>query len=149
MQRKHKRLVLVLLGLLSLGLGVWLIARIFNDNIVFFYSPSELQHLTATHHAPQRAIRIGGLVKEGSISRDDQTHRLHFTLTDLTAEVAVRYNGLVPGLFREGQGMVARGTLSAEGVFIAEELLAKHDERYMPKDVADSLKKSGKWRPEK
>ena len=144
MSTKKKRLILVLLGMLSLSLGVTMIVTTFRDNIVFFYSPSELIKLPKDH----RLMRIGGLVKEGSMTQSADQLTTEFVLTDLSANVTVRYKGLLPNLFRAGQGMVAKGTLSGDGIFIADELLAKHDERYMPKEVADKLKKSGKWRPD-
>lgn len=142
---KKKRLTIVVLGMLSLALGVTIIVTTFKDNIVFFYSPSELK--TISHH--QEVMRVGGLIKEGSIRKLPGQLTTEFLLTDLTETVMVRYSGILPNLFREGQGMVAKGKLSKNGTLIADELLAKHDEQYMPKEVADALKKSGKWKPEK
>jgi cytochrome c-type biogenesis protein CcmE len=139
MTPKHKRLVAICISLLFIATGLGIILSNFRDNIVFFYSPTELHH-----NHPTKIIRVGGLVKKGSITTNATIHR--FVLTDLEHEIKVEYHGLLPSLFREGQGMVARGKLGHDGVFIADELLTKHDENYMPKEVVDSLKKSGRWK---
>lgn len=144
MKPKHQRLLLILAGMLCLAGGIALILSTFRTNMVFFYSPTELHSQSIPG---DRIIRIGGLVKAGSI-RKDADMVTEFVITDMTQDVTVRYTGLLPTLFREGQGMVARGKLDTDGTFIAEELLAKHDENYMPREVADALKKSGQWRPE-
>lgn len=143
MKPKHKRLTFVLLGLLLLAGAAALILNAARDTLVFFYSPSEL----ATQQLPpDRPFRLGGLVEEGSLSRgDDGTIR--FSVTDLLASVPVAYRGILPDLFREGQGVVAQGTLGPDGVFVAREVLAKHDEQYMPPEVAEAIKKSGQWKP--
>lgn len=143
MKPKHKRLTFVLLGLLLLAGAAALILNAARDTLVFFYSPSEL----ATQQLPpDRPFRLGGLVEEGSLSRgDDGTIR--FSVTDLSASVPVAYRGILPDLFREGQGVVAQGTLGPDGVFVAREVLAKHDEQYMPPEVAEAIKKSGQWKP--
>lgn len=144
MKPKHQRMVFILTGLVCLAVALILILRNFNDNLVFFFSPTQLQERRVE---PDRLIRIGGLVEEGSVKKlSDMT--TEFVLTDLQHAVPVRYSGLLPNLFREGQGMVARGKLGADGVFVADNLLAKHDEKYMPPDVAKALKKSGQWKPE-
>lgn len=142
MTRKQRRLVLIssAVGVLGLALGLVLIAL--RDNIVFFYTPSELAQ-KAPH--PGQRLRIGGLVKQGSLVREvNQTVR--FAVTDESQEVEVTYTGFLPDLFREGQGVVAEGTFGGDKIFHASSILAKHDERYMPREVADALKKQGVWR---
>jgi cytochrome c-type biogenesis protein CcmE len=140
MKRKHKRLAIVLLGLVALGGATALVLMAFSDNLVFFYSPSEL----AAHPRAGQRIRIGGLVETSSLAHVDGNH-VSFRVTDGKTDVAVTYEGILPDLFREGQGVVAEGRLGADGVFAASTVLAKHDERYMPPEVVDALKKSGHW----
>ena len=140
MTRKRRRLYFVVLGLLGLGVGTALVLTAFQDNIVFFFSPTEV---AARQVGPEQRIRIGGLVEAGSIVKDGEN--IAFTVTDLAATLKVQYRGLLPDLFREGQGVVAEGRMGPDGVFIANEVLAKHDETYMPREVADALKKSGRW----
>lgn len=144
MTPKRQRMIFILIGLASLGIAVALILNAFRDNLVFFYSPTEIQ----AKHPVGVLIRIGGLVKEGSIQKSTDSLTTAFVLTDLKNDTTVHYKGLLPNLFREGQGIVAHGKLDASGIFIADELLAKHDEKYMPPEVADALKKSGEWRPD-
>jgi cytochrome c-type biogenesis protein CcmE len=140
--RKKRRLLLISSALAALGLALGLILFALRDNIVFFYSPSEVA--LKNPQAGQR-LRIGGLVKTGSLKREEgQTVR--FAVTDTKQEIGVIYSGLLPDLFREGQGVVAEGTIGGDKVFRADTILAKHDERYMPKEVADALKKQGVWR---
>ena len=116
----------------------------FRDNLVFFYTPTDL----ATKEIKQgKIIRVGGLVVEGSIVKKDNL--IEFILTDINSETRVKFNGILPSLFREGQGIVAQGTLSTDNTFIATNMLAKHDEKYMPAEIADALKESGNWHPEK
>ncbi len=142
MTRKQRRLVLISSALATLGLAVGLVLVALRDNIVFFYGPSELAQ-KAPH--PGQRLRIGGLVKQGSLVRESgQTIR--FAVTDAKQQVEVTYTGLLPDLFQEGQGVVAEGTLGADKIFHADSVLAKHDERYMPREVADALKKQGVWR---
>jgi cytochrome c-type biogenesis protein CcmE len=141
MTRKRKRLAILVLGLLALGGATAMVLAAFRDNLVFFYSPSELAARPAL--ANQR-VRIGGLVENHSFARDDGRH-ISFRVTDGKTDVAVAYDGALPDLFREGQGVVAEGRLGKDGVFIASTILAKHDEKYMPPEVADALKKSGHW----
>jgi cytochrome c-type biogenesis protein CcmE len=141
MTRKQRRLVLISSGLVTVGVAVGLVMFAMRDNIVFFYGPSELAQKAPAGDA---RLRLGGLVKEGSLQRDGgQT--LRFSVTDLKQDVAVTYTGLLPDLFREGQGVVAEGRLGPDRVFRADSVLAKHDERYMPREVADALKKQGVW----
>jgi cytochrome c-type biogenesis protein CcmE len=145
MTRKGKRLALIAGALAVLATAVGLVLFALRDNIVFFYSPAELAQ---KHPAPGTRLRIGGLVKESSVARGEDRN-VAFTVTDRTADLRVTYKGLLPDLFREGQGVVVDGTLAADGGFRADSVLAKHDERYMPRDVADALKKQGVWQGEK
>ena len=143
MTRKRRRLYIVLLGMATLGVAAALVLTAFEDNIVFFHSPTDI----ATKNLPtDRTFRIGGVVVTDSIKRDADGVTLRFDLTDLSNTVTVSYLGVLPDLFREGQGAVVEGKLAADGVFKADEVLAKHDETYMPKEVADALKKSGQWK---
>jgi len=129
------------LAVLALAAGLVLYAL--RASIVFFYSPSELK---AKAVAGDRRVRIGGLVEAKSVSRTSDGRGVFFRITDGTTDIAVVYQGPLPDLFREGQGVVAEGALDAAGTFKAETVLAKHDETYMPKDVADALKKQGHWK---
>lgn len=142
MKPKHKRLTIIITGLLIGGIIAAVILYNFRSNLVFFYSPSEL----VAQHVGDRVVRIGGLVEKGSIQRDAGGLDMQFTVTDGKQSVKVKYHGLPPALFREGQGMVAHGRLNAEGVFIADQIMAKHDEKYMPPEVARALKKTGRWK---
>ncbi len=139
--RRRKRLALAVGALLALGGATALVLTAFQDSLVFFSSPSEL---AAKPPAPDRRVRIGGLVEAGSLEKNGQDVR--FRITDTARSVIVTYRGLLPDLFREGQGVVAQGTLAADGSFRANEVLAKHDATYMPPEVADALKKSGRWK---
>jgi cytochrome c-type biogenesis protein CcmE len=141
MKRKHKRLTFVVVALCLLGAAVGLILSAFEENIVFFYSPTDV---TEKNIADGRRIRLGGLVEEGSVKKAAGAV-VNFRVTDLTTAVPVTYKGLLPDLFREGQGVIAEGKLQG-GVFRADEVLAKHDETYMPPEVAEALKKSGQWK---
>src|SRR3990172_1572999 len=139
MKRKHNRLLFVALGLSLLGLAAGLVLSALRDNLVFFYSPSEIAEQVAS---PDQRVRLGGLVEEGSLKR--AADGVVFRVTDLKATVPVRYAGVLPDLFREGQGVVCEGYFRA-GTFVADNVLAKHDENYMPPEVAEALKKSGEW----
>jgi len=142
MTRRQKRLTLILGIGAVLALAVGLILTGLKDQIVFFRSPSEV---VAGKTRPGDAFRLGGLVEAGSLERlPDQVVR--FRVSDGPATIPVRYQGLLPDLFREGQGVVVEGRLDAAGLFLAQTVLAKHDENYMPREVADSLKKQGVWR---
>ena len=140
MKPKRKRLWLLVGSLAVLGVAAALVLSALNDNIVFFYSPTQLAEKKP---GPTQRLRIGGLVQEGSVRKDGQ--EVHFTVTDLKMSVPVVYRGLLPDLFREGQGVIAEGTMGADGTFVAREVLAKHDEKYMPPEVAKALKESGRW----
>jgi len=144
MTRKQRRLVLIGAGLGVLVIAVALMLNALRDSIVFFNSPSDVAE---KHVAPGARIRLGGLVKTGSLVRDDNL-RIRFEVTDGNREIPVTYQGFLPDLFREGQGVVAEGALNGAGVFDADTILAKHDETYMPKEVADALKKTGHWQDE-
>ena len=141
--RKRRRLYIVLTGLTMLGVAAALVLTALEDNIVFFHSPSDIQ---AKAIAPGQHFRMGGLVQEGSITKAEDGLVTNFEVTDLDHTVKVSYRGILPDLFREGQGVVAEGSLNTERVFVAREVLAKHDENYMPPEVAEALKKSGKWK---
>ncbi|MDE3015996.1 MAG: cytochrome c maturation protein CcmE [Pseudomonadota bacterium] len=142
MKSKHQRLLFIAVSMVFLCTAGLLALRAFRDNLVFFYSPSELAD---RHIPPNQLVRIGGLVEKGSVVRGDQG-QLTFVITDGKSSVSVFYRGLLPQLFREGQGVVAEGRLSNPGHFVATTILAKHDERYMPRDVVEALKRSGRWR---
>ena len=143
MTRKGRRLTIVLTGLLLLSGATALVLIAFQDSILYFYAPSDIQ---AEPPAPGQAIRLGGLVEDGSVEKDDDSVTVRFRVTDLSHSTPVIYKGILPDLFREGQGVVTHGVLGPDGVFTADEVLAKHDETYMPAEVADALKKSGQWR---
>jgi cytochrome c-type biogenesis protein CcmE len=140
---KHQRLALLGLGALVLASAAALVLTAFEENLVFFHSPSEL---ATKPPAPGLRLRVGGLVEQGSVVKNGND--ILFKVTDLANTVTVVYRGLLPDLFREGQGIVAEGQFK-DGVFMASGVLAKHDETYMPPEVADAIKKSGQWKPEK
>jgi len=142
MTRKQRRLTLIGSGLAVLAIAVALMLNAFRDSIVFFNSPSDV---VEKHVEPGTRIRLGGLVKDGSLVRGNDLN-FRFEVTDGKTEIPVAYTGVLPDLFREGQGVVAEGVLDGGGVFNADTILAKHDETYMPKEVADALKKSGHWK---
>jgi cytochrome c-type biogenesis protein CcmE len=142
MTRKRRRLLAVLAGMGMLGIAAALVLNAFSDSLVFFYSPSDLK----TKAVPQgRMLRIGGLVEEASVKHAGDGKTVTFRITDGTAAVPVTYSGALPDLFREGQGVVVEGRLDGTGEVRAASVLAKHDERYMPREVVDALKKSGRW----
>ncbi|HEX4409777.1 MAG TPA: cytochrome c maturation protein CcmE [Xanthobacteraceae bacterium] len=144
MTRKQRRLILIGSGVAVLAVAVALMLNAFRDSIVFFNSPSDVAE---RHVPPGTRIRLGGLVKDGSVVHGDNL-AIRFDVTDGKSEILVHYQGVLPDLFREGQGVVAEGALGNGGVFNADTILAKHDETYMPKEVADALKKSGHWKDE-
>ena len=140
MKRKHKRLTFVIIAMSLLGVAAALMLTAFEENIVFFYTPTDIIEKKITDG---RRFRLGGLVEEGSVQKSKDAV-VNFRVTDLTTAIPVSFKGILPDLFREGQGIVAEGRLSG-GVFRADEVLAKHDETYMPPEVAEALKKSGRW----
>jgi cytochrome c-type biogenesis protein CcmE len=139
--RKGRRLALIGAALAVIGSAAGLVLYALSDNIVFFYSPSDL---VEKHVAPGARLRIGGLVEAGSVVKSAD-ERMEFAITDGNKNVKVDYQGQPPDLFREGQGVVAEGVLTAPGLITADTILAKHDERYMPREVVESLKKQGRW----
>ena len=141
MTRKGRRLALIAVALGVAAAAAALALYALNDSIVFFYGPSEVLQKNL---APGARLRIGGLVKAGSLVKSDG-QKAAFTITDNANDVAVSYQGLLPDLFREGQGVVAEGVLQGPGQFRADSVLAKHDERYMPREVVEALKKQGRW----
>ena len=142
MKRKHRRLAFMGAAGVALAAAVALILLAFEDNIVFFHSPTDLAEKT---FRPDQRLRVGGLVERGSVQKTATGVRIVFKITDLANSVPVVFTGILPDLFREGQGMVAEGHYR-DGTFQATEILAKHDETYMPPAVAEALKKSGQWR---
>jgi cytochrome c-type biogenesis protein CcmE len=140
--RKQQRLTLVVLAVLLVGGAAALVLTALRDNVAFFVTPSEI---ASGKVDGGRRFRIGGLVVAGSVQRN-AGHEVAFELTDTASEVKVVYAGILPDLFREGQGIVAQGILRPDGVFAADEVLAKHDESYMPKEVAEAVKRAGFWK---
>jgi len=142
MTRKQRRLALIGSGLAVLGVAAALVLFALKDSIVFFNSPTDVAE---RHVPPGSRIRLGGLVKQGTLVRGDNLF-VRFEVTDGNRTIPVTYTGILPDLFREGQGVVTEGALDSTGVFKADSVLAKHDETYMPKEVADALKKQGHWK---
>ena len=142
MTRKQKRLSIILAGLGLLAVAAGLVLYALNDSIVFFYTPSEIaqKHITSGQR-----IRLGGLVEKGTLIKGSDG-LVAFTVTDMTSTLKVNYKGLLPDLFKEGQGVVAEGAMAADGTFKADSVLAKHDEKYMPKEIVDKLKAQGQWK---
>lgn len=141
--RKQKRIVTITALAVVLAVAATLVLTALRDQIVFFYSPSDVIERGVE---PGHPIRIGGLVKQDSWTRNGQDNV--FTVTDGGADLVAHYTGILPDLFREGQGVVAEGSIGPDGIFMASNVLAKHDETYMPKEVVEALKKQGEWRPE-
>jgi cytochrome c-type biogenesis protein CcmE len=134
---------MLLMALASAGVAAALVLNAFRSNLVFFFSPTQV----AAHEAPAaRAFRLGGLVQPGSLRREGDGMTIHFVVTDTARDIPVVYRGLLPDLFREGKGVVANGRLREDGVFVAREVLAKHDENYMPPEAADALRKADQVR---
>lgn len=141
MTRKQRRLTLIGFGLAVLASAAALVLFSLNDSIVFFISPSDIANNKA---APGARVRLGGLVKLGSVERGDNL-QVRFEVTDGNKAIPVGYRGVVPDLFREGQGVIAEGYVEPDGTFRADTVLAKHDENYMPREIVDTLKKQGRW----
>jgi cytochrome c-type biogenesis protein CcmE len=134
---RKKRLYLIGAMVVAIAVATTLALQAFNDNLMFFFSPTEV---SAGEAPKEHVFRLGGLVRSGSVNRQSDGLTVQFVLTDTSKDVRVQYTGILPDLFREGQGIVAKGRLRQDGVFVADEVLAKHDENYMPPEVADSLK---------
>ncbi len=141
MTRKQRRLILIGSSLGVLGIAAALVLSALRDSIVFFNSPTDI---VEKKPAAGTRMRVGGLVKPGTLVRGDNL-QIRFDVTDGNKDIAVRYQGIVPDLFREGQGVVTEGKLDGSGIFVADTVLAKHDEKYMPREVVDALKKTGRW----
>ncbi|MFQ5984686.1 MAG: cytochrome c maturation protein CcmE [Alphaproteobacteria bacterium] len=143
MKRKHRRLAFLVAGMVALAGVATLVLSAFEENLLFFYSPTDV----VEDGVPTgRTFRLGGLVEENSVRRVGDGLTVEFQVTDLSHAIRVSYKGILPDLFGEGQGVVAEGRLTPAGVFVATRVLAKHDESYMPPEVAEALKKSGQWR---
>ena len=141
MKPRHKRLAFIVGGVAGLGVAAALVLSAFQSNMVFFFSPSQV---TSNEAPKDRSFRLGGLVEQGSLTRADDGLTVRFVVTDHLEKIKVTYTGILPDLFREGQGVVAQGRIGSGGEFIADEVLAKHDEKYMPPEVADTLEKTKK-----
>ena len=139
MKRRHKRIAFIFVGLAGLGIAAYLVANAFRDNLVFFFSPTQV---LAKEAPVNRTFRIGGLVQEGTLKRDNDGLTVRFTVTDTAANVPVVYKGILPDLFKEGRGCVAQGKMSSDGVFQADQVLAKHDENYMPPEAGHAIDKA-------
>lgn len=141
MKSRHKKLLAIGLGLAGIGVAAALILNAFQSNLVFFFSPSEV----AAGKAPtDRAFRIGGLVEDGSVQRQADGLTVSFVVTDTAKSIPVNYKGILPDLFKEGKGVVAEGKLGTDGLFTATQVLAKHDENYMPPEAAHALEQAAK-----
>jgi cytochrome c-type biogenesis protein CcmE len=139
MKQRHKRITLILVGLAGLALATFLALSAFRENLVFFFSPTQV----AAKEAPvDRTFRIGGLVEDGTLKREPDGLTVRFTVTDTAASIPVVYKGILPDLFKEGRGCVAQGKIGADGVFHAEQVLAKHDENYMPPEAGEAIDKA-------
>ena len=137
MTPRQKRMATVAAILVGVGVATAFALKAFNQNLLYYYSPTQIH---AGEAPDSRSIRVGGLVENGSVKREPGSLEVRFTLTDFQNTIGVSYTGILPDLFREGQGIIARGKMRDDGVFVAEEVLAKHDENYMPPEVKDSLK---------
>ena len=136
MKKRHKRMVFIVTSLAALGLAAWLVLGAFRNNLVFFFSPTQV----AAKEAPVgRTFRIGGLVETGTLKRDTDGLTIRFSVTDTATTLPVVYKGILPDLFKEGRGCVAQGKVGADGVFYADQIMAKHDENYMPPEAARAL----------
>jgi len=136
MKKRHKRIVFIVCSLAALGLATWLVLGAFRNNLVFFFSPTQV---SAKEAPVGRTFRIGGLVQEGSLKRDTDGLTIRFSVTDTANTLPVVYKGILPDLFKEGRGCVAQGKVGPDGVFYADQIMAKHDENYMPPEAARAL----------
>src|SRR6266480_33599 len=136
MKKRHKRIVFIFACLAAIGLATWFVLGAFRNNLVFFFSPTQI----ATKEAPVgKTFRIGGLVQDGTLKRDNDGLTIRFTVTDTANTIPVVYKGILPDLFKEGRGCVAQGHVASDGVFYADQIMAKHDENYMPPEAARAL----------
>src|SRR5512132_1000208 len=136
MKRRHKRIAFIVVGIAALSIAAYLVASAFRNNLVFFYSPTQV----AAKEAPiNKTFRIGGLVQNGTLKRDSDGLTVRFNVTDTASNIAVVYKGILPDLFKEGRGCVAQGRVGGDGVFYADQIMAKHDENYMPPEAARAL----------
>ena len=136
MKRRHKRITFIVVGLACLAIAATLVLRAFQNNLVFFFSPTQV----AANEAPQnRTFRVGGLVQDGTVKRDSDGLTVRFVVTDTAKSIPVVYKGILPDLFKEGKGCVAQGRLGSDGVFYADQVLAKHDENYMPPEAGKAI----------
>jgi cytochrome c-type biogenesis protein CcmE len=139
MKRRHRRIAFILVGLAGLAIATYLVASAFRNNLVFFFSPTQV----AAKEAPvNRTFRVGGLVEKGTLKRDNDGLTVRFTVTDTAASIPVVYKGILPDLFKEGRGCVAQGRIGSDGVFRADQVLAKHDENYMPPEAGQAIDKA-------
>jgi cytochrome c-type biogenesis protein CcmE len=139
MKARHKRFLMIVVGMTVLALGAWLVLSAFQKNLVFFFTPTQISN----GEAPQgRSFRLGGMVEKGSLQRQADGITMKFVVTDEVRKVPVHYKGILPDLFKEGKGVVAQGKLEANGQFMAQEVLAKHDENYMPPEAAYAMKQA-------
>jgi len=139
MKRRHKRITFICVSLAALGLSAWLVLGAFRNNLVFFFSPTQV----AAKEAPvNKTFRIGGLVENGTLKKDPDGLTVRFTVTDTANSIPVVYKGILPDLFKEGRGCVAQGRINSSGVFYADQIMAKHDENYMPPEAAQALDKA-------
>ena len=144
MKPRTRRLALIVGGVASLGIAAALVLNALNSNVAFFFTPTQVE----AGEAPKgRPFRVGGLVKQGTLERNQMTVR--FVITDTARDMTVKYTGILPDLFKEGKGAVAQGRLDERGEFVASEVLAKHDENYMPPEVAKAIKEAGQWKEKK
>jgi cytochrome c-type biogenesis protein CcmE len=139
MKRRHKRIAFILLGLAGLGIATFFVASAFRNNLVFFFSPTQV---LAKEAPVNRTFRVGGLVQDGTVQREKDGLTVRFQVTDTAASVPVVYKGILPDLFKEGRGCVAQGKLGSDGVFHADQVLAKHDENYMPPEAGQAIDKA-------
>jgi cytochrome c-type biogenesis protein CcmE len=139
MKRRHKRIAFIFFGLAALGVAAYLVASAFRNNLVFFFSPTQV---VAKEAPVNRTFRVGGLVQEGTLKRDNDGLTVRFIVTDTAASVPVVYKGILPDLFKEGRGCVAQGKIGSDGVFHADQVLAKHDENYMPPEAGAAIDKA-------
>ena len=139
MKRRHKRIIFISAALAAIGLATWLVLGAFRENLVFFFSPTQV----AAKEVPvNKTVRIGGLVGEGTLKKDPDGLTVRFTVTDTAHSIPVVYKGILPDLFKEGRGCVAQGRMNTDGVFYADTIMAKHDENYMPPEAAEALDKA-------